>query len=285
MTHYGGYVNSLSKARHRAFGALRNSPMSKRILAFTGINNFRDYGDYVTAAGRKVKSGKLFRSANLSQATDSDLEAFAALGIAHVVDLRRPGERLREPSRFPAGFAGQVIENDTGDQVEAPHTEVLRASGLNEEAVRDYMLNYYTHAPFEDRHIDLFSRYFQAIASGKGAVLIHCAAGKDRTGMLAAFTHHVLGVHRDDVMDDYLLTNVAARIEERVPTATEMVKGYFGGEPTPEAVKAFLGVEAAYLERAFTMIEDRYSSLDDYLVKVLGVDDGLRHRVTEQLLA
>jgi protein tyrosine/serine phosphatase len=259
--------------------------MSKRIHAFTGINNFRDYGDYVTAAGRKVKSGKLFRSANLSQATDSDLAAFAALDIAHVVDLRRPGERLREPSRFPQGFAGQVIENDTGDQVDAPHMEVLRASGLNEEAVRDHMLNYYTHAPFEDRHIDLFSRYFQAVASGKGAVLIHCAAGKDRTGMLAAFTHHVLGVHRDDVMEDYLLTNVAARIEERVPTATEMVKGYFGGEPTPEAVKAFLGVEASYLERAFEMIEDRYSSLDDYLVKVLGVDDAMRDKVAHRLLA
>lgn len=259
--------------------------MSKRIHAFDGINNFRDYGNYVTAAGRKVKSGQLFRSANLSQATDADLETFAGLGIAYVVDLRRPGERPREPSRFPAGFTGQVIENDTGDQVEAPHMEVLRASGLNEEAVRTYMLNYYTHAPFEDRHIDLFSRYFQAVASGKGAVLIHCAAGKDRTGMLAALTHHVLGVHRDDVMEDYLLTNVAARIEERVPTATEMVKGYFGGEPTPQAVKAFLGVEASYLERAFEMIEDRYSSLDDYLVKALGVDDAMRDKVADQLLA
>jgi len=91
--------------------------MSKRIHAFDGINNFRDYGNYVTAAGRKVKSGQLFRSANLSQATDADLEAFAGLGIAYVVDLRRPGERLREPSRFPKGFTGQVIENDTGDQV------------------------------------------------------------------------------------------------------------------------------------------------------------------------
>jgi len=86
-------------------------------------------------------------------------------------------------------------------------------------------------------------------------------------------------------MEDYLLTNVAARIEERVPTAAEMVKGYFGGEPTPEAVKAFLGVEASYLERAFEMIEDRYSSLDDYLVKALGVDDAMRDKVAHQLLA
>jgi protein tyrosine/serine phosphatase len=259
--------------------------MSKRILAFDGIHNFRDYGDYATAAGRKVKAGRLYRSANLSQATDADLATLADLDIAHVVDLRRPGERLREPSRLPQGFTGEMIENEEGLQVEAPHVEFLKDTGLTEAAVRAFMLDYYTRAPFENRHIDLFSRYFQAVASGKGAVLIHCAAGKDRTGMLAAFTHHVLGVHRDDLMEDYLLTNSAARIEERIPTAAEMVKGYFGGDPSPEAIRAFLGVEAIYLERALTMIDERYSSLDDYLATALGVDSAMRDKVVAHLLA
>lgn len=258
--------------------------MSTRILAFEGIDNFRDYGDYATTAGRTIKPGRLFRSANHAGATDEDLSGMAALGIAHVVDLRRPAERVRQPSRRPAAFSSKVIENHEGDQQDAPHVEFLRETDLTEKEVHAFMLDYYTHAPFEPRHIDLFSRYFQAVAAGDGAVLIHCAAGKDRTGILAALTHHVLGVHHDDLMADYLLTNIAARIEARTPMATQMMRENFGREPSEAAVKAFLGVEAAYLDRAIEQIVQKYGDLDTYLEKALGVDASVRDRVCHQLL-
>ena len=86
-------------------------PMTRH-LALEGVDNFRDYGDYPAAGGRRLKRGVLYRSAAHSKATDADLEALAALGIAVVVDLRRTEERQREPSRRPAGFAGTVIVAD-----------------------------------------------------------------------------------------------------------------------------------------------------------------------------
>jgi protein-tyrosine phosphatase len=74
-----------------------------RRLTLEGIENFRDFGDYETVDGRRLKKGRLFRSASHGRATDADLEEIAKLDIALVVDLRRAGERARDPSkRHPA---------------------------------------------------------------------------------------------------------------------------------------------------------------------------------------
>ena len=78
--------------------------MADRILPLEGVYNFRDYGDYAAANGKRLKSGKLFRSAAHGHATDADLATIADLGIKVVVDLRRPSERKREPSRRHDGF-------------------------------------------------------------------------------------------------------------------------------------------------------------------------------------
>lgn len=84
-----------------------------RHIPLQGVENFRDFGDYAAAAGR-LKKGVLFRAAHQAQATDDDLEAMAALGIVTLVDLRRPNERERDPSRRWNDFAAQVIDNDMG---------------------------------------------------------------------------------------------------------------------------------------------------------------------------
>jgi protein-tyrosine phosphatase len=261
------------------------SRMTERVLAFEGVDNFRDYGDYATAAGRRLHKGRLYRSAHHGKATDADLQRMAELNHAVVVDLRRPAERLREPSRRPPSWTGRVIENDIGDEEgEPPHIAALRDSGLSPAAVERYMLQWYTDAPFEPRHLDLFSRYFDAVAAGEGPVIIHCAAGKDRTGLLAAFTHHVVGVSDDDVMEDYLLTNRAARIEERAPEVATRLAEAFGQTPPEDAVRAFLGVREHWLAQAFTVIRERYGSLDAYLEQALGVDARRRDQVAERLL-
>ncbi len=180
-----------------------------RHIALEAVENFRDYGDYPTAAaGGGCCKGGSTRSASHGRATDADLEAIAALEIAVIVDLRRPGERERDPARRPAAFTGRVIQNDEGEGADDdPWWTFVRSCDLSEQAFRDYLSDYYRSAPFKPRHVDLFTRYFQALAAGEGPVLIHCAAGKDRTGVLAALTHHVAGVHPDDIRADYLLTN------------------------------------------------------------------------------
>jgi len=256
-----------------------------RHIALEAVENFRDYGDYATASGRRLKKARLYRSASHGRATDADLTAIDALNLAVIVDLRRPGEREKDPPRRAPGFAGRVIQNDEGEGADDdPWWTFVKSSDLSAEAFRGYLLEYYRTAPFKPRHVDLFARYFQALAAGDGPVLIHCAAGKDRTGVLAALTHHVTGVHRDDIVADYLLTNNPERMAARAPMVAEVIAQETGRTPTDAAIRAAIGVEAEYLDAAFRAIEASHGGLDRYLEQALGVDAGVREKVQSQLL-
>ena len=259
--------------------------MTSRLHRFDALDNFRDYGDYATAAGARVRPGQLFRSAHHGRMSDSDLERLAGFGIGTVVDLRRPVERRRQPSRRHEGFDGTVIESDLDEQGEAPHITFLKTADLTPDSGRRFMTNTYRAMPFAPAHTEIFARYFRALADSDRPVLIHCAAGKDRTGLLAALTHHLLGVGHDDLMEDYLLTNVAVDLEARAPAIAADMKARTGREASHDAVVAFLGVEAAYMDTAFAAIRDGYGTLDAYLEEALGVDAAMRDRIGERLSA
>jgi protein tyrosine/serine phosphatase len=256
-----------------------------RHVRLEAVENFRDFGDYPTRSGRRMKRGRLYRSASHGRATDADLAAIEALNIAVIVDLRRPGERERDPARRPAGFKGAVIQNDQGEAAgDDPWWSFVRSCDLSEAAFRGYLMNYYREAPFVERHVDLFSRYFRALAEADGAVLIHCAAGKDRTGVLAALTHHIAGVSMDDIVEDYLLTNKPERMAARTPMVAQLIAAETGRTPTDAAMRAAIGVEAEYLAAAFAVIEAEHGAVDAYLEQVLGVDAALRASLEARLL-
>ncbi|OYW26963.1 MAG: protein tyrosine phosphatase, partial [Caulobacter sp. 12-67-6] len=118
----------------------------------------------------------------------------------------------------------------------------------------------------------------------RGPVLIHCAAGKDRTGILAALTHHVAGVSDDDVIDDYLLTNDPVRFERRGPKFMEIIHELTGRTPTEAAVRAAMGVEAQYLAAAFAAMKDQFGSLDGYLEQAVGLNADTREAVRAHIL-
>ncbi|MGO4410202.1 MULTISPECIES: tyrosine-protein phosphatase [unclassified Brevundimonas] len=258
--------------------------MNDRLLPFQALDNFRDYGDYAVGEGR-VARGRLYRSAHQARATEADLERLAALNIATVVDLRRPSERRDQPSRRPANWVGQVIESDHDDGGEAPHVTFLKTADLTEISGRAFMADTYRRLPFEPAHLDLFRRYFRALAEGEGAVLIHCAAGKDRTGLLAALTHSLLGVSRDDLIADYLLTNIAVDLEGRAEGIAKKLTEMTGRPASRGAVVAFLGVEADYLDGAFGAITQAQGSIAAYLEQTLGVDAALAERIRARLTA
>ncbi len=259
--------------------------MDGRIHRFDSIDNFRDYGDYDTAAGRRLARGRLLRSAHHARATDADLQKLKTMNVAVVVDLRHPREREQQPSRRHPFWSGQVIESDICEDrdAEAPHVTFLRTTDLSEDSVNAYMTQAYRRIPFEQRHFDLFSRYFRALADARGAVLIHCAAGKDRTGILAALTHHMAGVSRDDLLEDYLLTNSAVDMTAKAPEIARRIEELYGRTATPAAVQAFLGVRPEFLEHAFDEMESRHGSLDGYLEHALGIDGATRERIAARL--
>jgi protein tyrosine/serine phosphatase len=254
-----------------------------RHMDFEGIENFRDFGGYSTSCGRGVPHGRLYRSGAHHAATDADLERLAGLGVAAVVDLRQPHERARDPSRRWPGFAARVIENDLTSE----HPDwllKLAACDLSAEWFFEDTKAFYRHGPLEPRHIQLFSSYFHALAEAEGPVLVHCAAGKDRTGMVCALTHHIAGVHPDDAMADYLLTNDEARIERKIEALIPYFAEHLARPVSYEATRTACSVHPAYLEAAFEVMAEHHGSVDGYLERALGIDGPLRERIRGRLL-
>jgi protein tyrosine/serine phosphatase len=254
-----------------------------RHIDFEGVDNFRDFGGYDTQCGRGVRRGLLYRSANHARATEADLAAMRALGLKTIVDLRKRGERDLEPSRRWSEFDAAVIDND----IESTHVdwfEHLKSGDLSSRWFREDAVQFYRVAPLERRHIDLYTRYFKALAEAEGPILVHCAAGKDRTGLICAFTHYIAGVHHDDLLADYMLTNEETRIARRGERFARWLSDTYGIVLTQEAAQTSQSVFPEYLEAGLAAIDQAYGSLDGYLERALGVDQAMRDRIHDKIL-
>jgi len=235
--------------------------------AFSGIENFRDFGGFDGAHGR-VREGLLLRSGHHADASDQDLVLLDALGIATIIDLRRPAERDGQPSRRSPGFRGAVLASGLGEH-EGPHREFLNRADLSDAAIARFLEEFYRAAPFDPAHLELFAGAFAALQ--KGNLLIHCTQGKDRTGLLAALIQTALGAHPDTVMAEFLKTNEAMLTEARIARMTLGLKAMTGNAPSQAAIRALLGVDTAHLAAAFAAIDAQAGGIDAYLDR-LGVD-------------
>jgi protein-tyrosine phosphatase len=269
--------------RRPADAANRASMNQIRVLPLENVHNFRDYGGYSVAVGGKIKRGLLWRSGEHGGASDADLSAIGALDLATVIDLRGNGERAANPCRRPQGFAAEVLFHDGETAGLALHVEA--AQGVIDEAgARAAMQRLYQDIAFRPNLIPILRRYFAALASRDGASVVHCLAGKDRTGFAVAMLHQALGVSRDDIMADYLLTNVAGNIDRRIAAGGHAIRERHGAI-SDDTIRTLMGVEAEYLDTSYAAIEQRYANVDIYLAEVLGVDDAVRAALADRFIA
>ncbi len=253
-----------------------------RVLALESVHNFRDYGGYAVSGGGRIKAGLLWRSAQHAEASDSDLAVIDGLALANVVDLRGGMERTANPCRRGPAFAAQVWSQEGETAGLGPHVEAAGGT-LDAASARQAMLGLYTHIPYRANLLPMLACYFRALARDPRPSLVHCVAGKDRTGFAVAVLHRMLGVHRDDVMADYLLTNSASRLEERIASGALYDSQVFKGRDLA-TIRVLWGVEEAYLAAAFAAIAERFGCVDDYLEEVLGIGPDERAALRETYL-
>ncbi|MEO1038388.1 MAG: tyrosine-protein phosphatase [Pseudomonadota bacterium] len=255
----------------------------ERVIALEGVHNFRRFGVYPVADGRRVRDG-LFRSGQFSRATDEDKAVLDALGIRTVADLRRPRERQMEPSHWPGVDGVRVIETDHAGPAEPPHMVFLRENELTFENIRDFMLATYKRLPFDPGNQHVFREGVKALAGasedGEGFV-VHCAAGKDRTGIFCALVLWEAGVDHDTVVDDYLMTNTAVDFDRIAAVMRERLAEKYGREFAEPELRAFLGVDGDYLDAAIEAIGDPRV----YLRETLGLGDAVLSAMRDRLLA
>lgn len=254
-------------------------------LAFEQIFNFRDFGGVETRDGSHVRRGRLFRSANLARATEGDQARLRQLGVQVAVDLRRPSERAAEPSRWPEDAPPRfILSGDNDDRTLPPHLQYFaEGKPITADATRAYMLDAYKRIPFEDRHIAMFRDGFAALARDETPLLVHCAAGKDRTGVFCALVLRALDVDDAHIIHDYLLTNHTPQFEAIVQSAVKRFTKKFGRPLDADAVRPMIGVDEYYLNTAKAEMAAQSGSVDGYLTDVLGVDDALRRELRQVL--
>ena len=260
--------------------------MDDRLLPLEGIRNFRDYGGYAGADGAKIKRGMLWRSGHHCEATPGDLERVHALGLATVFDLRGDSERALYPCLRHPGFTAEVRfepGETAGLSGAAAHEAAGQGVRTGEEA-RQAMVRLNEGMPWRPVLVATLKLHFAELAAPAGPSLLHCVAGKDRTGLACALTHHVLGVHPDEAMADYLLTNAAIDVDERVRVNGETLRERYGAEMDDAAVRALISVAPEYLGTALTAIRERHGTIDAYLGETLGIGEAQAAAIRASLL-
>lgn len=240
--------------------------LAPRHIAMEGVYNFRDMGGYRTEDGRRVKWGLLYRSAELSHATANDIATIESFGVQQIFDLRSVEERQSEPTTWSGGEAPPIFASDYSIDRSAMSTAVRPGASVDE-----------LRAVFAASYPDLLQQtqaqqraLFDELLADEDAVLFHCTAGKDRTGMAAVLVLSALGVPRATIFSDYEMSN-------RYLAPPDPRMAAFG--LSPEAIEVLSGVEVEYLQAAFDYIDHEYGSVDAYLERELGVDIADRQRL------
>jgi protein-tyrosine phosphatase len=256
--------------------------VSTQNIAVDGSVNLRDLGGYRTAAGHTVKRGQLLRSGCLAYLSESGLEAFRQLGVALICDLRRAEEREEEPTPLPHGAPHRLeIPIDPGSAVALRERMGLASLNLQE---RVEFMTAVTAELIRD-HAEDYARMFRGLLDmpAEGAFLVHCSAGKDRTGVACALILHALGVPEETVITDYLLTNEAMDFEGYVlPRLATRMEGQ--QLPPKEWIMALAGVREEYLRAAYGEIHASFDDVEHYIEDAVGLNAAARAELQRRYL-
>ena len=244
------------------------SDLPARHLDLEGASNFRDLGGYPTADGRVVRWRRIFRSNHLGHLTPADIDVVRGLGVRSAFDFRGRDER----AAAVCGVADFTVHSlPIEPTVVAALRARLAAGSLSADDALEIMRESYRNYVRLNTHS--FRALFAHLLDDHAPLVIHCTAGKDRTGFACALVLHALGVPEEFIAEDYLLTN---RFYRRDPSASTDL---------PDDVRQAIGsVEASFLTAGFDAIRTDYGDLESYLRDGLALGVGERTSLRERYL-
>lgn len=244
---------------------------SQRLISLQGGINFRDLGGYINKEGKQVKWGKLFRSADISKLTDEDLKVITALHIILDCDLRGDPEVKAAPDKIPSGTVR--ISLPAGSENTGTGMGELMKYMKNENTADSMMLVFYTQTShFQKKYKPMFDRLLTL--GPDEAILFHCAAGKDRTGVGAALILFALGVDESIIYQDYELTNVYRQVSN-----DQYIKLLSTQGVSENAARIFMSADPKYLRATFDSLKKQYGSIDAFLESEMGLNQNDLHRL------
>ncbi|KAI1875085.1 uncharacterized protein JN550_002514 [Neoarthrinium moseri] len=277
-------------------------------MPMEGTLNFRDLGGYVTNGNKHVVPRRIFRSANLSQITASDIETLQSLGINTVIDFRGPKESQDNPDRLPPGtdyYNSPVIGTSAGDNIDDyTISQLVKAASLPDSMLEKdkvlkhgpyYRMLYLVNSYGSEAHVNMLRAYrplFQKLLTfpQESNLLFHCTGGRDRTGVGAALLLKTLGVADDAIEADFVASNTWLQPDRDEPDSTRFLCFHSANvflQPsankrfqrvaqslctTPDRIRGAVELRPELLRRMFQAVDTKYGSFDAFLNQELGID-------------
>jgi protein-tyrosine phosphatase len=232
------------------------SELPARHLGLAGAGNFRDLGGYPTHDGRSVRWRQIFRSNHLGRLTGDDIAMVRSLGVRSAFDFRGAEER----NEALCDIADIAVHSLPVEPTVVASLRAIAASGTRLSTLHAIEVMRESYRGYVQDNTPRFRALFAHLVEDHAPLVIHCTAGKDRTGFACALILHTLGVPDDLISEDYLLTN---RFYQRDPAVSSDL---------PEDVRQVLGsVQTGFLAAAFEAIDADYGDLESYLRDGLGL--------------
>jgi protein-tyrosine phosphatase len=255
-----------------------NALPGERVIHLKGTTNTRDIGGYQTSGPGTLRWGQIIRSDNLSRLTASDFQKLEEIGLKTVIDLRTQKEHDQSPTVWMGDNPPRFFHFPVGDANNNWFTaqrKMMKRNRFTQEQSLEHMVEGYRMIAEEGT--SSYQKLMELVLDESNwPVLIHCNAGKDRSGVGIALILETLGVDRETIMEEYLLTNEISRIEEKAVLLSKESKNFSRGNRFSKGVSAsawlpIVGVRAEMLEAFYASVDEKYGSMDAFLTE-LGVD-------------
>lgn len=250
----------------------------------SAVPNLRDLGGHELPGGARIASGVVFRSSHLQGLSGQGEALLEDIGIGTAVDLRSAAERAGGDYQLPAGATGVWLDVLADNPDSAAAFSRLFGQGklhtISAQDTESFMLNSYRDMVELPSARTAYRRTFEIIAEPEsGVVLIHCTAGKDRTGWASAVLQLWLGMDEAAVRADYLRSN-----EQQPELIGELVEAFVAAGGDPAAVANLVTVRGDYLDLALEQVVASHGTIDQYLQRGLGLSDETLGRLQDRLV-
>jgi protein-tyrosine phosphatase len=253
-------------------------------IRLSGATNFRSLGGLPAAGGRRIRRHALMRADRLMGLTSDDWQVLARAGITTICDLRSDAERTEHPNQVPPQLGVRELHCDIRNDLRAdPALARLLMGDPTARGAERVMVEIYRRFPAYMG--DTLATLVDRLLGGGAPLLVHCSAGKDRTGFVIAVLLHALGVPEPLIRADYLASRSWPGVDSHRASLEARLGAIIPPHDLPAAVDTVLDVRDVYLDAALDALHAEYGSVLRYLDSAAGLDsqriDSLRDRLLE----
>lgn len=251
-------------------------------IVLEGTDNTRDLGGYMTTYNKAVKRNLLFRSDRFDKITNEDQKKLIDLGIKRVIDFRSQSEKEKSPNNLPNEIDIIEIEINSDKKVSEDLNTLLKEDTKeNNDKIKDFLIE--ANRNFIVELADNFKIFLKFIINNKKPTCFHCSAGKDRTGFATFLIYTILGVPRDIILDDYLKSN--NYISETIKTTKIKVADILDvPHEKADRLLPLLYVDLSYINSAIEEAEKRYGTIENFIIKKIGITPNLQQKFRDYML-